>query len=258
MIQQASGMPPDLRDALVVRSIDRSFRDIADQDYIAARAMYRYDLKWQFLWSSQQAIEKYLKAILLYGGEDTRDLGHDLVEGLRRVRATPDLPFALPPQIDEFISYLGEEGTNRYFSYPGYAQGTELFLLDRAVWHVRRFCYGIREPFDMTAGTRPTIPKGELDRLRAQSELEPRTGRVAGGSLERVLKEKKPRNLYDHLIWKNYFFSTVRRNVFRKVQFKGWSENPDHYLYPDIYAVLKNLVRYPKGVQDYFKKNHGL
>lgn len=44
----------------------RSFRDVADQDYVLARIAYRSELYAQFLWSGLQAIEKYLKAILLY------------------------------------------------------------------------------------------------------------------------------------------------------------------------------------------------
>ena len=43
----------------------RSFRDVADYDYIAARMAYRAQLVPQFLWSSLQALEKYLKCILL-------------------------------------------------------------------------------------------------------------------------------------------------------------------------------------------------
>ena len=43
----------------------RSFRDIGDGDYIAARMACRAQMVTQFLWSSQQAIEKYLKCILL-------------------------------------------------------------------------------------------------------------------------------------------------------------------------------------------------
>jgi hypothetical protein len=36
----------------------RCFRDVADGGYIAARLAYRAQLFSQFLWSSQQAIEK--------------------------------------------------------------------------------------------------------------------------------------------------------------------------------------------------------
>jgi hypothetical protein len=42
----------------------RSFRDVADADYIVARMAYRAQLPMQFFWASQQAIEKYLKCIL--------------------------------------------------------------------------------------------------------------------------------------------------------------------------------------------------
>jgi hypothetical protein len=42
--------------------IEHSWRDAADQDYLAARIGYRYQLTQPFLWSSQQAVEKYLKA----------------------------------------------------------------------------------------------------------------------------------------------------------------------------------------------------
>jgi len=45
------------------------FRNQADFDYISARANYRLKLRQQFLWSAQQAVEKYLKAILLFNGK---------------------------------------------------------------------------------------------------------------------------------------------------------------------------------------------
>lgn len=62
-------------EALMNDFATRSFRDIADQDYIAARLSYRYGLYSQFHWQSLQAIEKYLKAILLY---NRTDINHNL------------------------------------------------------------------------------------------------------------------------------------------------------------------------------------
>lgn len=50
------------------------FRKQADCDYVAARSNYRLRLREQFLWSSLQAIEKYLKAILLFNGISARYL----------------------------------------------------------------------------------------------------------------------------------------------------------------------------------------
>lgn len=52
------------RDHLEMRVNDfaaRSFRDVADRDYVAARLACRAGLMPQFLWSAQQAFEKYLK-----------------------------------------------------------------------------------------------------------------------------------------------------------------------------------------------------
>jgi len=55
----------------------RSFRDVADQDYIAARLSYRHGLIPQFHWQALQALEKYIKAILLYNRIKAKDINHD-------------------------------------------------------------------------------------------------------------------------------------------------------------------------------------
>ncbi|MFG6458115.1 HEPN domain-containing protein [Roseateles sp. BYS96W] len=55
----------------------RSFLNIADKDYIAARMAVRAELMPQFLWASQQAIEKYLKFILLVNRIEAK-VGHDI------------------------------------------------------------------------------------------------------------------------------------------------------------------------------------
>lgn len=54
--------PEKLRAALFI------YRDTADTDYIAARRLWMSGLTQQFLWSSSQAIEKYLKAACLCNG----------------------------------------------------------------------------------------------------------------------------------------------------------------------------------------------
>ncbi|MBD5749812.1 HEPN domain-containing protein, partial [Citrobacter freundii] len=50
---------------LLNNAAKRSFRDMADQDYLTARVCFKNNLPFQFLWMSQQAIEKYIKCILL-------------------------------------------------------------------------------------------------------------------------------------------------------------------------------------------------
>jgi len=65
---------------------NRSFRDHADQDYIMARIAYLKEFDQQFRWCALQALEKYLKAILLYNRVSAKGIGHNLVKGLNRVK----------------------------------------------------------------------------------------------------------------------------------------------------------------------------
>ncbi len=61
----------------------RSFRDVADGDYIAARMAYRAQLPVQFLWASQQAIEKYLKCALFIRRKAAKTVRHALALALK-------------------------------------------------------------------------------------------------------------------------------------------------------------------------------
>lgn len=89
------------------------FRNQADCDYIAARANFRMQLRQQFLWSGQQALEKYLKAILLFNGQSARfrdptvrrprEYGHDLIALFDAVRAIPIFAFELEPKDEQFL-----------------------------------------------------------------------------------------------------------------------------------------------------------
>jgi len=58
----------------------RSFRDVADYDYIAARMTYRTSLFSQFLWSGLQAVEKYLKCLLLLNRMEAKKIVHNLAK----------------------------------------------------------------------------------------------------------------------------------------------------------------------------------
>jgi len=100
--------------ALINDFARRSFRDTADQDYIAARVNYVANLPEPFLWCSLQAIEKYLKAILLFNDCSAKNLSHDLEKGLSRVLEIDDIDFDMPADVKRFIRYLNTFGANRY------------------------------------------------------------------------------------------------------------------------------------------------
>src|SRR5207248_59460 len=119
----------------------KDLRDTADRDYVAARIGNRLGLYQSSSWSGLQAIEKYLKAILLYSNRSVkRYRSHDLPELLKGVKRLPILGFTLPGDCETFVEYLNDQGANRYSDVPVYVEGLELFKLDRLVWHVRRYC----------------------------------------------------------------------------------------------------------------------
>jgi len=97
--------------------VTRSFRDTADADYVAARALYRILLDQQFLWAALQAIEKYLKAILLYHRVSTKRLGHDICRALHQIRAIDAIAFDVSSDVEKFIQQLAVYGCNRYFEH---------------------------------------------------------------------------------------------------------------------------------------------
>ena len=71
--------------------IVRSFRDVADADYIAARSIYRLGLSQQFLWAALQALEKYLKGILLFNDLSTKTIGHDIASAYAALSQISDI-----------------------------------------------------------------------------------------------------------------------------------------------------------------------
>src|ERR1035438_7809352 len=118
----------------------RSFRDIADGDYIVARAAIRVELLPQFLWSGLQAIEKYLKAILLINRISFTKPTHSLSGLLTKVDGIKKLRFGISPATRKFIDYLDMYGRFRYLEVSYHGKARDLVALDRAVWEIRRYC----------------------------------------------------------------------------------------------------------------------
>ncbi len=52
--------------------VSDSFRDTADKDYVAARILNRHGLFQASAWSALQAVEKYLKAVIVERGMQFR------------------------------------------------------------------------------------------------------------------------------------------------------------------------------------------
>jgi len=248
-------MTPEQKRRYVIIFIDRSFRDMADKDYIAARILYRVNLGPQFLWSAQQAMEKYLKGVLLYNNASTIKLGHDLEKALKALGQITDIPFDIPDDVRQFIRRLNEQGTNRYFEYPAAALGEELLQLDQAVWCIRRYCYWMRGTVGPATAPVERLPI-EIARVHAFQEKDIHKFRIPGGYLEEILRTPKAR-LREHLVWKNFYYGSYMKRHIKSFTMQAWSANPTHFMRPEIFDDLARLVRFSKPVENYFRTRKG-
>lgn len=227
--------------------INHTFRDVADQDYVLARIAFRERLDLQFLWLSQQALEKYLKAILLYNRRPAKNFGHALRSVYDAVVAIDDLPFSFPPSVLEFLVYL-DGSASRYFEFP-YEVGTKrLMELDEAVWHVRRWCAPIRGNLEIGEGQHAKLirmlPFEIAKRQNPYYFRHRQKFALHGGFLEDVIQKRRSEHLRAHLLWNNTYFSHRRKTSFGTQRWaSGW---PPIDLHPDLLSELEPLVHFSK------------
>lgn len=241
------------KDALINDFASRSFRDLADQDYIAARMAYRLHLDQQFLWCALQAVEKYLKAILIYNRVSAKGLGHDLGKALIRVKGVKDLGFGLPADVERFVKYVSDYGADRYLSYPTHLQQEAFLMLDKTVWNIRRYCFFMRQVVNVRGAKKDLF---EVNRQRATSSHfanHPHKYRLFGGYLEKIIKKKGAS--YEALVWKNFYFGRRRKRKIRNFTFRMTGTNPTHSLHPEIFGTLDGLVDFPQAIRPLYKAN---
>jgi HEPN domain-containing protein len=90
------------------------FRNTADQDYIAARSLYRATLHTQAAWSAVQALEKYFKAILLFSCQSVKEYkDHNLIKLLETAQKLPHLNVRIPDDCLKLLELLNDEGSMR-------------------------------------------------------------------------------------------------------------------------------------------------
>ncbi len=72
------------------------FRDRADSDSVMARAAFKMKLFPSYMWNAHQAIEKFLKSILVLNICTSRGLGHNLNKAVQRLQSYARLNFRIP------------------------------------------------------------------------------------------------------------------------------------------------------------------
>jgi len=238
----------------IIDFANRSFRDVADQDYIAARASYRLELDQQFLWSSLQAIEKYFKAILLYNGISSKGINHNLAEALKRVEKIEDINFHLPEDVIDFVNYINTYGPNRYLEFPSHLSMDALIELDKTVWHIRRYCYFLRATLKSYDGTLVFLLPYELQKIHHEYYLEnPHKYKISGGFLEKATSNKKI--CHKALVWNNFYFGKKKRIYIKNFNSRTSSVNPTLTLHPESFEELDGLVYFSSETRKIFKQS---
>ncbi len=224
----------------------RSFRDVADYDYIAARLSYRAMLFPQFMWSGLQAVEKYLKCILLLNRVPAKNLNHDL--GAAFNLATQKLPFELRLRepSKKIIQHLDNYGRYRYFESSYFVLGLELPKLDMAVWDIRRYCRSLDYMVTAQSGERHSLLDEEIANIIDAEKSPPQKFNIQGGMLEKILGNANHPGR-EALIWHNLFFGSRIRKKAKPNTHMAASNSPLS-LHPEVLEAALEYIFLPKEV----------
>lgn len=210
-----------------------SLRNQADADYITSRAAWKMQLREQFLWSALQAIEKHLKAILLFNARSarwenlppltskkkTREYGHDLKRLLLAVRGIERLNLELPDWTDDFISAINNFGENRYLTISTYSLPEWLSHLDETIWSIRRYAQSFEHVGTIDGDEKDLLPILLAVVNNPVNREFPSRYRPFHGFLEMVIDRQHQDHARKTLIWNNHFFGSRTR---RKLRYQSW------------------------------------
>jgi len=229
----------------------RSFREIADQDYISARLSYKYALYPQFHWQSLQSIEKYIKAILLYNRIKAKDINHDLEKA---ISYTERLPFKIirSKSTDNFIKHLILFGRYRYLESSYYIHGPKIVELDKAIWEIRRYCTILNYQLKLHDGEMKNMLSLEIEKIQNSEKEPPHKFKIHGGLLEKII-EKSDHPSREALIWQNAFFGKTTRNTVR-VPTPMHAVNSPLTLHPEGLEEVLEFVFLPKKIVQAYRE----
>lgn len=220
----------------------RSFRDVADNDYITARLCYINRLYPQYIWYSQQSVEKYLKAILLFNMQSTRKLRHNLEKSYERItELIPKLGMELSDTTVKYIQHLDTWGENRYFEKAHFISPcNRLDKLDEAVWEIRRYCKYFNKNYESY--------KLELEQAQ-KATLDQKVQFITNGILEKIINND---NHIHHsiLLTCNRHFGDFSEEVHTPLH----AINPTQTLHPEYFEELNKYIQFPKEVVDAYKE----
>jgi HEPN domain-containing protein len=239
------------RHARINFAIIRCLRDTGDGDYIAARLAARHRLVPQFLWSAEQAIEKYLKGILTLNRIAVIDISHDISKALLRIQEELGFEVRLTPPEREVFDLIADWNSDRYFLNHVGVMGNELHHLDQMVWKIRQYCQPLDVLHYADEPSREVLGQ-KVKEIQERHPTAARDGYLVGGSLERILADKND-PARPALVWKNLMFSTSNRKKVRRRNYLHTSNAP-LWLDPDLIDDIAKLLKVPKPLQESYRQ----
>lgn len=237
--------------AKVNAAIIRCLRDTGDGDYIAARLAARHRLVPQFLWSAEQAIEKYLKGVLTLHRISALNIGHDIAKALSMIRQELGFEIPLTSAQKRVFDLIAEWDSDRYFlNYVG-VMGDELNYLDQMVWRMRQYCQPLDVVHYADEPSRDVLERN-VRNFESRKLTAPREADLVGGRLEIMLKDQND-PARPALVWKNLMFSTSsRKKVYRRNHMHV--SNAPLWLEPDLIDDISKLLKVPKPLQEAYRQ----
>jgi hypothetical protein len=224
----------------------KTLRDSADRDYISARAMYKLEIDDKFFWHSQQALEKYLKAILLFNEIKVKKQGHDLVKLYNRMIET--LKVNDESEVKKYLEEFQMLGLNRYHVNSTFTIICPLVILDKLVYFFRKICKAIQNKRDIETIKTVTF-NDEYKRIN-----------IFSGYLEKVLENKKEKYTEQRkiLVWKNLYFGKQIKKKIKNIKLKSSGGSSLLYRHKDAYVMLKDYIQLSKEEKNFYNRHHNL
>ncbi len=230
----------------------RCFRDTGDGDYIAARLALKAGLATQAIWSGLQAVEKYLKCMLLLRRVSSKGVGHKIAEGLRLVNDRLGYDIVLPDHEQAVFNHLAQSYGDRYLVASLHLFDHELSGLDALVWRLRQYCdvLDVEHYYDKPS---EEVLSRNLDKIKTRLGGEPVGGHLERGTLEKILADQHHR-AREGLVWRNAMFGGGQPFSTSSESFNFVATNSPLYLNPQIVRAVSKLVHLPKGALEAFEE----
>lgn len=232
-------IPPPER-AKINQFAIRCFRDTGDADYIAARLAIRAHLPGPFLWSAEQAIEKYLKCILMLNRQGTKRLSHDIKAALERINTALPFVIELSREEQEVFDHIARCEGDRYLIISLSVDNDEVLHLDRLVWRLRQYCQSLDVLHYADAPSRQIL-LSNVRRIEGGMAGPAKAGHLPGAYLEKVLANRD-HAAHNGLVWQNLYFSLSNR---KGVMFQNGFQaiNAPLWLNPELAEEAGKLMK---------------